>query len=253
MPHERRLPPTSGPTMHPGRVDQRTRSAARKRRTAAGIGPPCPRHRQSIAPREVRRVVRQDADRTTLDPSQRRHHADAELTPELQHRVDVEQPVDHPADVVARAAGSRGSTSRSRSLVRRTPTPTIGPGSTRGTAWRPRPPRPRRRPRCRRRRWPAAPRSDRSPSGSNTPRPPPSIIAGPPMPMFESSVAITTSQQPSIAALPAKQYPDVIPTSGTVPTAQRTQRNARQSRPRHADAVGVARASAAALGEEHDG
>ena len=39
----------------------------------------------------------------------------------------------------------------------------------------------------------------------NTPRPPPSIIAGPPMPMLESSVAITTSQQPSSAALPAKQ------------------------------------------------
>ena len=31
------------------------------------------------------------------------------------------------------------------------------------------------------------------------------IIAGPPMPMLESSVAITTSQQPSSAALPAKQ------------------------------------------------
>ena len=41
--------------------------------------------------------------------------------------------------------------------------------------------------------------------GSYTPSPPPSIIAGPPMPMFESSVAITTSQQPRIAALPAKQ------------------------------------------------
>ncbi len=41
--------------------------------------------------------------------------------------------------------------------------------------------------------------------GSNTPRPPPSIIAGPPMPMFESAVAITTSHTPSIAALPAKQ------------------------------------------------
>ena len=41
--------------------------------------------------------------------------------------------------------------------------------------------------------------------GSYTPSPPPSIIAGPPMPMLESSVAITTSQQPSSAALPAKQ------------------------------------------------
>ena len=37
------------------------------------------------------------------------------------------------------------------------------------------------------------------------------------MPMLESSVAITTSQQPSSAALPAKQYPEAIPTSGTRP------------------------------------
>ena len=42
-------------------------------------------------------------------------------------------------------------------------------------------------------------------AGSNTPSPPPSIIAGPPIPMLEFSVAITTSQQPSSAALPAKQ------------------------------------------------
>ena len=48
-------------------------------------------------------------------------------------------------------------------------------------------------------------RSARSPSGSNTPSPPPSIMAGPPMPMLESSVAMTTSQHPRIAALPAKQ------------------------------------------------
>ena len=42
-------------------------------------------------------------------------------------------------------------------------------------------------------------------SGLNEPSPPPSIIAGPPIPMLESSLAITTSQQPSSAALPAKQ------------------------------------------------
>jgi hypothetical protein len=37
------------------------------------------------------------------------------------------------------------------------------------------------------------------------------------MPMFEPSVAMTTSQQPSSAALPAKHRPDVMPTSGTSP------------------------------------
>ena len=54
-------------------------------------------------------------------------------------------------------------------------------------------------------------------SGANTPRPPPSIIAGPPMPMFESFVAMITSQQPSSEALPAKQRPVVMPTMGTRP------------------------------------
>ncbi len=41
--------------------------------------------------------------------------------------------------------------------------------------------------------------------GMNSPSPPPSIIAGPPIPMLESSVAMIASQQPSSAALPAKQ------------------------------------------------
>ena len=49
------------------------------------------------------------------------------------------------------------------------------------------------------------------------PRPPPSIIAGPPIPIFERVVAITTSQHPSNDALPAKHRPEVIPTSGTSP------------------------------------
>src|SRR3569833_2012779 len=56
-----------------------------------------------------------------------------------------------------------------------------------------------------------------SSSGRNTPRPPPSTIAGPPMPSAESLVAMITSQQPRIAALPAKQRPEFTPTSGTVP------------------------------------
>jgi hypothetical protein len=49
------------------------------------------------------------------------------------------------------------------------------------------------------------------------PSPPPSIIAGPPIPIFDPAVAIITSQHPSSAALPAKHRPDVIPTSGTSP------------------------------------
>jgi len=37
------------------------------------------------------------------------------------------------------------------------------------------------------------------------------------MPILAFSVAITTSQQPSRTALPAKQRPDAIPTSGASP------------------------------------
>ena len=64
---------------------------------------------------------------------------------------------------------------------------------------------------------------------------------------------MTTSQQPSSAALPAKQRPELMPTSGTRPLRAAPNRlNAMQSRPATPGAVGVARAPAAALGEEHD-
>ena len=62
-------------------------------------------------------------------------------------------------------------------------------------------------------------------SGENTPRPPPSIIAGPPMPMLESSVAMTTSQAPRIAALPAKQRPELMPMVGTTPLSRAIEAN----------------------------
>ena len=52
-------------------------------------------------------------------------------------------------------------------------------------------------------------------SGAKTPSPPPSTIAGPPMPIDELAVAMITSQQPSSDALPAKQRPEVMPTIGT--------------------------------------
>ena len=54
-------------------------------------------------------------------------------------------------------------------------------------------------------------------SGVNTPRPPPSIIAGPPTPIFESLVAMMISQQPKSTAFPAKHLPVVIPMTGTSP------------------------------------
>jgi hypothetical protein len=54
-------------------------------------------------------------------------------------------------------------------------------------------------------------------SGLKMPRPPPSIMAGPAMPMLDDLSAMITSQQPTKAALPAKQRPETMPTTGTSP------------------------------------
>src|SRR5258708_12418321 len=54
-------------------------------------------------------------------------------------------------------------------------------------------------------------------SGWKMPSPPPSIIAGPPIPIFERAVALTTSQHPSTDAFPAKHRPDLIPTNAPSP------------------------------------
>ena len=49
--------------------------------------------------------------------------------------------------------------------------------------------------------------------------------------MFEPSVAMITSQQPRMAALPAKHRPEVTPIMGTSPDSPPHSQNARQSRP----------------------
>ena len=54
-------------------------------------------------------------------------------------------------------------------------------------------------------------------SGSTLPRPPPSIIAGPPIPSEVFSVATIRSEQPAITALPAKQRPATTAIRGTSP------------------------------------
>ena len=51
------------------------------------------------------------------------------------------------------------------------------------------------------------------------------------MPMLAFSVAMTTSQQPSMAALPAKHLPEAMPTSGTSPLKRANRWNAMVSRP----------------------
>ena len=61
-----------------------------------------------------------------------------------------------------------------------------------------------------------------------------------------------TWQHPSSAALPAKQRPDTTPTSGTLPLERAEQGEGLGVESGHDRHVGVAGASAAALGEEHD-
>ena len=56
-------------------------------------------------------------------------------------------------------------------------------------------------------------------------------MAGPAMPIFVFSVAIITSQHPSNAAFPAKQYPDAIPIVGLNPESWANNANAMVSSP----------------------
>ena len=72
------------------------------------------------------------------------------------------------------------------------------------------------------------------------------------MPMFEPSVAMTTSQHPRRAALPAKQRPLRDADERHEPGQAPEEVEGQAVEARHAGAVGVARAAAAALGEEHD-
>ena len=62
-----------------------------------------------------------------------------------------------------------------------------------------------------------------------------------------------TSQQPSSAALPAKQRPPTTPTIGTSPLSRANRAKASVSRPVTAAAVGVPGTAPPALGEEDDG
>jgi hypothetical protein len=84
------------------------------------------------------------------------------------------------------------------------------------------------------------------------PRPPPSIIAGPPIPMFASGVAMIVSHTPARAALPAKHRPETTATRRHLPVQGRQGAEGADVEP-HPDDVRVAGTSAAALGEEHEG
>ncbi|MOA29788.1 hypothetical protein D3C78_1508260 [compost metagenome] len=62
-------------------------------------------------------------------------------------------------------------------------------------------------------------------SGRKMPSPPPSIIAGPAMPMLALLSAMMTSQTPRKAALPAKQRPETMPSKGTSPLSSASAAN----------------------------
>ena len=72
------------------------------------------------------------------------------------------------------------------------------------------------------------------------------------MPMLAPSVAMTTSQQPSRAALPAKHRPDAIPTRGTLPLSRAKRWKAMVSRPDTPGASVSPGTPAAPFGEEDD-
>ncbi len=66
-------------------------------------------------------------------------------------------------------------------------------------------------------------------SGATLPKPPPAIIAGPPMPIVASSVATIRSEHPAITAFPAKQRPLTTAIRGTSPDSAAHSLNARTS------------------------
>ena len=90
-------------------------------------------------------------------------------------------------------------------------------------------------------------------SGWTSPRPPPAIIAGPPMPSETFCVATIRSAQPAMTALPAKQRPATTAMRGHEPGQPRPQREGARVERRDDGVVRVARAPAAALGEEDGG
>ena len=221
----------SGPTMIPG-VSQRNSTGRSKashscRKRAALSAPSA-----SMAPAEVRRGCwrRRPAGRPSTRTS-------AVTMPEPERRPAARAPSRRRRARRPRRARRRrcsrfsGTTSRAASRVRRRPLVGRALEVRRGTAGRRRRPRPRRRRRRRRRRSAPARPSGRWPRAGTRrgrrPRPSP----GRPCRCSSPSVAITTSQQPRMAALPAKQRPLVMPTSGTSPLSRPNRLKARQSRP----------------------
>ena len=149
-----------------------------------------------------------------------------------------------------RAAGSPGSRGAA-GAGRRSPSPSAGPGNRTGTCLAT-----AHRlgfvldQRCRPRRWATCTLIGPTSSGGRRPARRPRSSPARPCRWWSSSVAMITSQQPSSAALPAKQRPELMPTSGTRPDSLREAVEG-VGVEAGTDCVGVARPPAAAFGEEH--
>ena len=224
---------TSGPTMIPGRVAQeqqrQVEGVAQLHEAGRLVG--------AVAvdgPAEVRRVVGDDADAAGPRCGRARSPCRAPKSRRSSSTEPVSASVvDDRADVVdaqpvlgdqrcAAAAGRRSPTSASGALEVRQ----VALGDRR-------PPRPRRPRRRRRRRWAPAPTSGRPPRAGTRRGRRPRSSPGRPCRCSTFAVAMITSQQPSSAALPAKQRPELMPTSGTSPLTARRRSGRPCSRGRH--------------------
>ena len=204
----------------------------------------------SMAPAEVRRVVGDRRRLGALRRGQRGDHPDAELRPQLEHRAGVGQRLDDLAHVVDAQAVLGDDVAQQRA-GRRTSHSRAGPGSTTGTASRPRPLRPRRRPRCRRRRW--APARDIGPTSSGCEHAEPAAFdhrraAHADVRVLGRDDDVAAAEQRGVAGEAAPRV-DADQRHQAAQRPHRVERHAVEAR--DAGAVGVARPPAAAFGEEH--
>ena len=217
-----------GPDHEPRGVDQRDDRQAEgvaelqeARRLVGGVAGDRAGH--------VAGVVGDHAERAALDPGQRGDHLRREALAQEGDRALVGERLDDRPTGRRRGAARSGTSSRSARLV--------GLGARRSRPLEvgeqplgrpPSPPPRRRRPGRPRRCRPASSIGPTS-SGSTSPRPPPSIIAGPPIPSETFSVATIRSEQPAITALPAKQRPATTAIRGTSPESLAQSAKARVS------------------------
>ena len=196
------------------------RSAARRRRRAAGSAPPCRRASLVIAPAMWRVSLAMIPSGRPSIRASAVHHLRREALAQERHRALVGERLDDRRDrvgapralghevaqagLVGRGARRRRALEVAEQPLRRPPSPRASSATDDVDDAVARLHR----------------RSGRPRRGRRRPRPPPSIIAGPPMPSEVFSVATIRSEQPAITALPAKQRPATTAIRGTTPESR---------------------------------